>query len=197
MRTDASAYALGAVLLQGEAEKEYPIEYASRLLTSSEKDYSTTEREDLAVVWSLSKFRGYLDSSSVIVATDHQPLKWLLSLKTPTGRLARWALTIQAYNIKLEYIPGKQNLVADMLSRPPCSHVETTTCDICFVTVDIPRRLPSEIREEQMKDPDLKKIIDSFSNFDDDSCAIWTARGYIVSNGVLYKYPDLDESAIM
>lgn len=77
LRTDASAYALSAVLLQTHDDQEHPIEFASRLLTSAERNYSTTEREALAVVWSLSKFRGYLDSSSVIVATDHQPLKWL------------------------------------------------------------------------------------------------------------------------
>ncbi|GFT98927.1 retrovirus-related Pol polyprotein from transposon opus [Trichonephila clavipes] len=91
IRTDASNYALGAVLLQGEGSDEHPIEYASRLLTPAERNYSTTEREALAV---------------------------LLNLKSPTGRLARWALEIQSFNLKVQYIPGKANVVADMLSRP-------------------------------------------------------------------------------
>ncbi|GFV43195.1 retrovirus-related Pol polyprotein from transposon 297 [Trichonephila clavipes] len=88
IRTDASNYALGAVLLQGEGSDEHPIEYASRLLTPVERNYSTTEREALAVVWTLKKFRGYIEGMEITVASDHQPLKWLLNLKSPTGRLA-------------------------------------------------------------------------------------------------------------
>ncbi|GFW73101.1 retrovirus-related Pol polyprotein from transposon 297 [Trichonephila clavipes] len=90
IRTDASNYALGAVLLQGESPTdEQPVEYASRLLSSAEKNYSTTEREALAVVWALNKFRGYIEGAEITVASDHQPLKWLMNLTSPTGRLAR------------------------------------------------------------------------------------------------------------
>ncbi|GFU31156.1 retrovirus-related Pol polyprotein from transposon 297 [Trichonephila clavipes] len=85
IRTDASSYALGAVLLQGESPTdEQPVEYASRLLSSAEKNYSTTEREALAVVWALSKFRGYIEGAEITVASDHQPLKWLMNLTSPT-----------------------------------------------------------------------------------------------------------------
>lgn len=75
IRTDASNYALGTALLQGDSPEAHPVEFASRLLTRSEKNYSTTEREALAVVWSLNKFRGYVESSDITIATDHQPLK--------------------------------------------------------------------------------------------------------------------------
>ncbi|GFU09429.1 retrovirus-related Pol polyprotein from transposon 297 [Trichonephila clavipes] len=89
IRTDASSYALGAVLLQGESPTdEQPVEYASRLLSSAEKHYSTTEREALAVVWALNKFRGYIEGAEITGASDHQPLKWLMNLTSPTGRLA-------------------------------------------------------------------------------------------------------------
>ncbi|GFU07447.1 hypothetical protein TNCV_3210521 [Trichonephila clavipes] len=84
------SYALGAVLLQGESPTdEQPVEYASRLLSSAEKNYSTTEREALAIVWALNKFRGYIEGAEITVASDHQPLKWLMNLTSPTGRLAR------------------------------------------------------------------------------------------------------------
>ncbi|GFW04596.1 retrovirus-related Pol polyprotein from transposon 297 [Trichonephila clavipes] len=90
IRTDASSYAFGAVLLQGESPTdEQPVEYASRLLNSAEKNYSTTEREALAVVRALNKFRGYIEGAESTVASDHQPLKWLMNLTSPTGRLAR------------------------------------------------------------------------------------------------------------
>ncbi|GFX95603.1 retrovirus-related Pol polyprotein from transposon 297 [Trichonephila clavipes] len=75
IRTDASCVALGAVLLQGEKDEEHPIEYASRLLSSSERNYSTTEREALAVVWALEKFRGYVKGQTIRLSSDHQPLK--------------------------------------------------------------------------------------------------------------------------
>lgn len=71
LRTDASSYAIGACLLQGEGDVERPIEYASRLLSAAERNYSTTEREALAVVYAVQKFRGYLEGVAVTVATDH------------------------------------------------------------------------------------------------------------------------------
>ncbi|GFV82653.1 retrovirus-related Pol polyprotein from transposon 297 [Trichonephila clavipes] len=91
IRTDTNNYALVAVLLQEEGFDEHLIEYPSRLLTPAERNYSTTEREALAVVWALKKFRGYIEGTEITVASDNQPLKWLLNLKSPTGRLARLA----------------------------------------------------------------------------------------------------------
>ncbi|XP_050553710.1 uncharacterized protein LOC126911298 [Spodoptera frugiperda] len=140
LRTDSSGYALGAALLQGEGTDERPVEYASRLLTAAEKNYNTTEREALAVVWAVSKFRGYIDGADVTVKSDHQPLRWLMSLKSPSGRLARWALSLQEYNLKIEYTPGKANVIADTLSRPVCAteDIEGTECDLRLAVVDIP-----------------------------------------------------------
>ncbi|GFX47812.1 transposon Tf2-6 polyprotein [Trichonephila clavipes] len=163
IRADASSVALGAVLLQGEKYEEHPIEYASRLLSSSERNYSTTEREALAVVWALEKFRGYVEGQTIRLSSDHQPLKWLLSLKSPTGRLARLARQIQSYNLTIDYIPGRSNFIADLLSRPT-SEQEKADCDILAVFVDFPTRLHKEVRQEQLKDDKLKKIIECFEN---------------------------------
>ncbi|GFW07434.1 retrovirus-related Pol polyprotein from transposon 297 [Trichonephila clavipes] len=137
IRTDASSVALRAVLLQGEKDEEHPIEYASRLLSSSERNYSTTERKALAVVWALEKFRGYVEGQTIRLSSEHQPLKWLLSLKSPTGRLARWTLQIQSYNLTIDYIPGRSNFTTDLLSRPT-SEQEKADCDILAVFVDFP-----------------------------------------------------------
>lgn len=62
---DASSYAVGAVLVQGEKNDEHPVEYASRLLTAAEQNYTTTEREEQTVVWAVNKFRGYMEGSPV------------------------------------------------------------------------------------------------------------------------------------
>ncbi|GFU87072.1 retrovirus-related Pol polyprotein from transposon 17.6 [Trichonephila clavipes] len=196
IRTDASNYALGAVLLQGEGSDEHPIEYASRLLTPAERNYSTTEREALAVVWALKKFRGYIEGTEITMASDHQPLKWLLNLKSPTGRLARWALEIQSFNLKVQYIPGKANVIADMLSRP-VTQEEESFCEENNITIaDMPTRSCKDMREAQLKDDNLKKIIDSFeSPLKTEEYANWTERGFLMNQGVLYRYvPDADSA---
>ncbi|GFS66858.1 retrovirus-related Pol polyprotein from transposon 17.6 [Trichonephila clavipes] len=196
IRTDASNYALGAVLLQGEGSDEHPLEYASGLLTPAERNYSTTEREALAVVWALKKFRGYIEGTEITVAFDHQPLKWLLNLKSPIGRLARWALKIQSFNLKVQYIPGKANVVADMLYRP-VNQEEESFCEENNITIAyMPTRSCKDMREVQLKDDNLKKIIDSFeSPLKTEEYANWTERGFLMNQGVLYRYvPDADSA---
>lgn len=192
LRTDASAYAIGAVLLQGEGEAERPVEYASRLLNPAEMNYHTTEREALAVVWAVEKFRGYLEGSSFVIQTDHQPLKWLMSLKSPTGRLARWSLSLQPYDMKIDYTPGKSNVVADTLSRPP---IEKSNIEIQAVHADFPKEKQAEVRAAQLADPDIEKIINCFESPDPVSVDFksWTDRGYLMSQGILYRAsPDYD-----
>lgn len=194
IKTDASGYAIGAVLVQGESADEHPVEYASRLLTSAEINYSTIEREALAVVWATEKFRGYIDGGEVTVVSDHQPLKWLMSLKSPSGRLARWALKLQPFNLKILYTPGRSNLVADTLSRPPCGNHSEYSCSICTMAVDLPRKGGKSIRDEQLKDAEIKLIIDALEDpVQDDVGNRLASRGYLLNHGILYRYsPDSD-----
>ncbi|GFX73476.1 transposon Ty3-G Gag-Pol polyprotein [Trichonephila clavipes] len=76
-----------------------------------------------------------------------------MKLKSPTGRLARWALQLQSFNLNMEYIPGKSNVIADMLSRPACNE-ENELCEVCTVAIDVPSRSHNEIRDEQIYAPD-------------------------------------------
>ncbi|PAA51672.1 hypothetical protein BOX15_Mlig023015g11 [Macrostomum lignano] len=115
---DSSAVALGAVLSQERDGQELPVAYASRTLSKAERNYSTTDRELLAIVWSLKQFRMYLSNSCKIqVFTDHKPITGLLNAKEPTGRLARWLQLIQEFPLEILYRPGKENIVPDTLSR--------------------------------------------------------------------------------
>ncbi|XP_062530656.1 uncharacterized protein LOC119630752 [Bombyx mori] len=195
LRTDASDYALGACLLQGESSNdERPIEYASRLLTSAERNYSTTEREALAVVWAVERFRGYIDGHLVHVRSDHQPLKWLFSVKSPSGRLVRWAMKLQAYDLQIEYTPGKVNVIADTLSRPVTELNSPPDCGICPVIVDVPHWDAASTRDAQMADPEISKIITDLEGTDELSVNRWSERGYLLTQGVLYRYAEDSES---
>jgi len=122
IQTDTNATGLGAVLTQHFEEGERVIAYASRTLNGAEKNYSATELECLAVVWGIRHFRGYLEGYRFSVITDHQALRWLQRIESPTGRLARWMLELQQYTFDVRYRRGQLNRVADALSRLPTVH---------------------------------------------------------------------------
>lgn len=100
LQVDASEQGLGAVLSQvTEDNEEHPIAYTSCKLLPR-KNYSTIEKECLAIVWSLRLYHVYLFGQEVTVETDHQPLAWLDRMKNVNQRLTQWALAVQPYNLK-------------------------------------------------------------------------------------------------
>ena len=114
---DASDYAVGAVLGQTKNKKHDAIAYASKTLTGPQLNYATTEKELLAVVFVIDKFRSYLVGAKVIVYTDHAALKYLLTKKDAKPRLIRWILLIQEFELEVKYKNGVNNSVTDHLSR--------------------------------------------------------------------------------
>jgi len=119
LRTDASGYGIGAVLLQDHGDGFKPICYISRLLTVHEKNYTISEKECLAIVDAIQKLKHHVAGSKFIVETDHCSVFWLKSKANLPPRLLRWALVFQQYDYEIVYRSGKLHKDADCLSRYP------------------------------------------------------------------------------
>ncbi|GJT15823.1 reverse transcriptase domain-containing protein [Tanacetum coccineum] len=114
---DASDYAIGAVLGQRIEKHFRPIHYASKTMSEAETNYTTTEKEMLAVVYAFEKFRSYLIMNKSVVYTDHSALKYLFNKKDAKARLLRWVLLLQEFDFKVIDTKGAENYAADHLSR--------------------------------------------------------------------------------
>jgi transposase InsO family protein len=125
VHTDASNFGVGAVLCQMQdpshsgSDHEVVIAYSSKHLIDRELKWSTTEKEGYAIIHAVTVFRPYLYGRRFKVITDHRALEWLMSKKEPAGRLARWSLKLQEYQIEIGYRSGKTHQNADCLSRTP------------------------------------------------------------------------------
>lgn len=182
VHTDASAVGIGAVLVQRHDGREHVIAYASRSLSKAERNYTVTEQECLAVIFATQRFRSYLYGHSFTVVTDHHSLCWLVNLRDPSGRLARWALRLQEFNFTVTYKSGRKHSDADCLSRLP---METTDGDsdnlddyLAAVTTEFPDL--STFRKAQLQDPHLASLFDLARHSP-------TRSSFCVHDGLLYK----------
>ena len=166
LQTDASNTGLGVVVTQVQDDQERVIAYASRILTKVERNYSTTEKECLAVVWAISKFRYYLEGYHFTVITDHSSLRWLRNLRNPTGRLARWSLDLLEYDFEVVHRKGALHHVPDALSR--IYEDEKEECQLAIID---PVNDEWYVRRRQA-------VIDFPNKF----------HGWKVVNGDLYRY---------
>ena len=113
---DASDLAIEEVLGQREEGKPYVVYHASKTFNEAQRNYTTTEKELLAVVYGLDKFRAYLVGSNIIIFTDHSALKYLLTKQNAKARLIRWVLLLQEFNLQIKDKKGVENVVVDHLS---------------------------------------------------------------------------------
>ncbi|KAK1665813.1 hypothetical protein QYE76_053972 [Lolium multiflorum] len=114
---DASDFLVGAVLGQRVDKKLNVIHYASKTLDAAQRNYATTEKELLAVVFACDKFRSYIVDSKVTIHTDHAAIRYLMTKKDAKPRLIRWVLLLQEFDLHIVDRKGADNPVADNLSR--------------------------------------------------------------------------------
>lgn len=158
LHTDASNVAIGAVLQQADDNGEYHVvSYASRTLSKAERNYTTTERECLAVVHFVTEFRPYLWGSRFKLLTDHQSLTWLLhSKRESTARLTRWMLRLQEYDMKIKHHDGCKHANADATRAPI---VNEDMAKVNAITEDIELSKEALIAAQETESPTREYII--------------------------------------
>ncbi|GFX47749.1 transposon Tf2-9 polyprotein [Trichonephila clavipes] len=175
---NASSIGVGAVLNQ----EQRPVVFASRTL-------SAAERECLAVVWALNKFRTYLASLPIKVNTDHAALTRLTHGKNLSNRMIRWALRLAEFNTEWEHRSGTQNAVADVLSRNPVESIKGEKVN-CVIIRDLVLSSREQLTEEQRTDPELVHIYRYLENPENSSlntsiCENWS-HDFCLIEGLLF-----------
>jgi len=192
--TDASNYAIGAVLMQDHGRGLQPIAYLSKKLQEAEINYDGVwEKEALSVITALRTWRHYLLNNchhTIVIKTDHRALEYLDSSKCLTGRRARWLGTYNEFRpfLKIEYIPGHSNTLADAFSRNPihrpkqnknnADHHDSTatTMKLMNISTVVSSELLTRIRSSYQSDPHYKNILQAS-----------TTASYKINDGLIYN----------
>lgn len=162
-------FGIGAVLVQMDDEtNEYPIAFMSKKLNSSQRNHSVTEKECLAAIEAIERFRCYIELQEFEVITDHSSLTWLMRQPNLKGRLARWALKLQGYRFSISHRKGKEHVVPDALSR--MHEAELSALEVIGPEVNLDSlhflddsylQLKEKFQQNDEKFPDIK-IVDRY-----------------------------------
>jgi transposase InsO family protein len=186
LSTDASDYAISAILSQLQNGKERPISFASRMLNTAERNYSTTQKELLAVVFGTQIHRCFLYGRKFKIVTDHAALKWLITVKNHhCARLTRWVLKLSEYDFEIEHKAGKKHVNADCLSR----HIASLSTEAGSRKSEDDDSGDAITRKtvfaEQQKDPYCKEIMEKIR-------ADPGSTFFVSDDGLLYRGKNLE-----
>ena len=186
LHTDASGYGMGATLTQIQDGKERVVAYASQKFSSSEKKYSTTDRELLAVFYAVKKFRPYLHGRPFDIITDHHTLCHMLKLQDPSDRICNITMYLQKYDYTIKYKSGKKHTDADSLSRNPVDEPDENEPELSLCSFET-----TDIATIQREDSHLRPIIEALLTLFDEGevpdSKIRNLHDYSLQEGVLYK----------
>lgn len=166
LTTDASNNAVAGVLSHKFSDVSKPISFVSRALTKSEKNYSTLEKEALAIVFCVTKLKQYLIGNRFILKTDHRPLLTIFGSNKglpimASARMQRWALILSGFNYTIEYVKGCKN-EADSISRLPHINFESNHSESSYINfIESQRDFPVDFKDicrETRRDPILSKV---------------------------------------
>ncbi|GJJ74408.1 hypothetical protein EMPS_06766 [Entomortierella parvispora] len=179
VETDASGFAIGAVLLQTDREgNTHPIAFTSRKMQSAERNYPVHEQELLAVIHALRTWRYYLDGTKFSVHTDHATLRHFPTQPKLTRRQARWMELLQEYDFDFKYKRGVDNIVPDALSRRP-DYREPDPVELYNLSVSLSPDVRDQLVQDYNDDPRLGPIYK-------DCLDGKVANGYSFQNNLLY-----------
>ena len=172
LTTDASEVGLGVVLChQFPDGRERPVAFASRVLSAAEKRYSVIEREALAIIFGVQKFQQYLLGRHFVLRTDHKPLEVIYGEhqalpKVAANRISRWQVILGTYDYEVQYLVGRDNVTADMLSRFPATDTERSLLEqageemqilhLRFGDLPVNQKV---LRSQVRTDPVLSKVV--------------------------------------
>ncbi|KAJ9554331.1 hypothetical protein OSB04_018376 [Centaurea solstitialis] len=175
IETDASGAGVGAVLTQNK----HPIAYFSKALGPRHMQLATYERELLAIVAAIDRWRGYVMGRPFVIKTDHQALKHILDQKECNPTLQKWLNKLIGLEYTVIYQKGSENLVADALSRRP----HENSLSSCLAISSVFTSLPEKIRESVIADGKLQGLIDVLKNDPAYSGKFSLENGYLLRKG--------------
>src|SRR6202163_689507 len=153
--TDASGYAIGAALCQDHGNGLQPCAFLSRKMNDHERNYPVHEQELLAIVHALREWRHYLLGNRISIITDHRSLQYLATQDKLSARQTRWSEFLQQFDYEIRYRPGRDNHVADSLSRRPDHQLNALSQS----SVDISSEMLDNIRMEYQNDTVTQYIL--------------------------------------
>ena len=162
--TDAIDSGLGAVLSQVQDGREHAIAYAARALSKAERNYSTTRKELLALVWGSEHFETYLYGKRFLARTDHNALRWLRNFKSPRGQVARWLERLSDFDFEVQHRSCRLHNNADGLSRSPWDEQGAKLCEMesevaWIQSVNVEPLSKESIHVGQSRDPVLTRVV--------------------------------------